>query len=138
MDEATDQLVCRFCGKPAKSKSGLTNHEKTCKKAPKDNAEVVEEADVNKQNYGRSSRQDDNQDFDRDQDCDQDSRRDRVKPKTGQFGIGLGAFFIMADHIPMVLDIDFCSALSAHILEHGSSNSAIMAFAHQLNKATGD
>jgi hypothetical protein len=139
MDEATDQLVCRFCGKPAKSKSGLTNHEKTCKKAPKDQVEADEEVVVNKSNpYERNSRADDD-DQDRDQDRDQEcNRRDRSKPKTGQFGIGLGAFFIMADHIPMVLDIDFCSALSAHILEHGSPNSAIMAFAHQLNKATGD
>jgi len=137
MDEAMDQLVCRFCGKPAKSKSGLTNHEKTCKKAPKDCVEVDEEDDVNKPNpYERNARQGDE---DRDQDHDQEfNRRDRSKPKNGQFSIGLGAFFILADHIPMILDIDFCSALSAHILEHGSPNSAIMAFAHQLNKATGD
>ncbi|MFA5766572.1 MAG: hypothetical protein WC919_01445 [Candidatus Paceibacterota bacterium] len=129
MDEATDRLVCRFCGKPAKSRSGLTNHEKTCKKAPKDHEEV----DVSEVNpYDRNPQSEDNS---QDQEC---SRRDRPKQKSGQFGIGLGAFFIMADHIPMVLDIDFCSALSAHILEHGSPNSAIMAFAHQLNKATGD
>jgi hypothetical protein len=130
MDEATDQLVCRFCGKPAKSRSGLTNHEKTCKKAPKDHEEV-NVSEVNP--YDRNPRaEDDGQD--RDQEC---SRRDRSKqPKSGQFQIG--AFFILGDHIPMLLDIDFCSALSAHILEHGSSNSAIMAFAHQLNKVTGD
>ena len=49
-----------------------------------------------------------------------------------------GAFLVMADYIPILLDVDFCIALGNHILEHGSPNSAIMAFAHQLNKLDGD
>jgi hypothetical protein len=128
MDQEIDHLACRYCGKEAKSKSGLTNHEKTCKKAPKGSGDVnVSDRDQ------RPEEEDDDQDFDQ----DHGQRHDRSKsPKTGQWQIG--AFFMMPDHIPMLLDIDFCSALSTHILEHGSSNSAIMAFAHQLNKVAGD
>ena len=136
MDQVTEQLVCRHCGKAAKSKSGLTNHEKTCLKAPKGREEVddrsprPDEANLSDQNrYDRDPRSDDDQ--------DRQERHDRPKAsKTGQWQVG--AFFLMPDHIPMLLDIDFCSALSAHILEHGSPNSAIMAFAHQLNKVAGD
>jgi hypothetical protein len=134
MDAVVDQLVCRFCGKPAKSRSGLTNHEKTCSKAPKDSKKIDEEVGVKRNPHEWNLGSETPTDTEPDQEC---NLRDRSKqPKTGQFQIG--AFFILGDHIPMLLDIDFCSALSTHILEHGSPNSAVMAFAHQLNKITGD
>ena len=64
-------------------------------------------------------------------------RANGTKPvKSNPFQIG--AFLVMADYIPILLDVDFCVALGNHILEHGSPNSAIMAFAHQLNKLDGD
>ena len=64
-------------------------------------------------------------------------RKASKAPKTNPFNF-VGAFVMMPDYIPMFLDIDFCIALGNHILEHGSPNSAIMAFAHQLNKLDGD
>jgi hypothetical protein len=69
----------------------------------------------------------------------QESVQDR-KPfaKPSQNPFQFGAFLVLADYVPILLDVDFCIALGNHILEHGSSNSAIMAFAHQLNKLDGE
>ena len=120
MEPAT-QLVCRYCGKQAKSKSGLTNHEKICPQAS--NSEVttvVSAAPTQSQaNYERPER-------------NHGTNGSKPSPKAGPFQFG--AFLVMADYVPILLDVDFCIALGNFILEHGSSNSAIMAFAHQLNK----
>jgi hypothetical protein len=64
-------------------------------------------------------------------------RHEKTNGKT-PFSFSIGAFLVMADYIPILLDVDFCIALGHHILEHGSSNKAIMAFAHQLNKLDGE
>jgi len=43
-----------------------------------------------------------------------------------------GAFFVCGSHIPVLLDLDLSAALSRHILDCGSQNTAITAFGHQL------
>jgi hypothetical protein len=131
-------LACRFCGKPAKSKSGNTLHEKTCPKAANNCEDVSVSTSTAANPY---------------QDRIPESRRqgafgqdasDRPERSHDRSGGGMkapfqfGAFFIMADHVPILLDIDFCIALGNQILEHGSPNSAIMAFAHQLKKLDDD
>jgi hypothetical protein len=120
-----DQLNCQFCGRPAKSKSGLTNHEKTCQKRPAQIEGDMEEVD----------RFDDHNE----EPVQERQERKSVGSKVSKSNpFQFGAFLVMADYIPILLDVDFCIALGNHILEHGSSNSAIMAFAHQLNKLDGD
>lgn len=123
------QLTCRFCNKLVKSKSGLTNHEKICPNREEENVSTVTAPNP----------------YDRlpplppePPECTRERpRTSSTKPaKSSPFQIG--AFLVMADYIPILLDVDFCIALGNHILEHGSPNSAIMAFAHQLNKLDGD
>ena len=133
MDQAIAEsvvLACRFCGKPAKSKSGLTNHEKICPKANNKVAgATVPASDTNP--YDRVPERI----TDRSQDRPQERNHNGSKPsgpKAGPFQFG--AFLVMADYVPILLDVDFCIALGNHILEHGSPNSAVMAFAHQLKK----
>jgi hypothetical protein len=131
------QLCCRFCGKPVKSKSGLTLHEKTCPRRtdePEDDQtqnpygadELEPELDFEPEPERRSSSHDRTVE-----------RHEKANGKT-PFSFQIGAFLVMADYIPILLDVDFCIALGHHILEHGSSNKAIMAFAHQLNKLDGE
>lgn len=117
-----------------KSKSGLTNHEKICSERG-ETMSAQQPTYANAQDVDQDLRSNDRLDRDDHRDHSVD-RRSNGKPKQGPFQFG--AFFIMSDHIPILLDIDFCLALSAHILENGSSNSAIMAFAHQLSKLDGE
>jgi hypothetical protein len=123
--EQPTQLACKFCGKPAKSKSGLTNHEKICKLA--NNSEVspvVSAAPVSSTNpYDRTVER-----------APERHNSNGSKAPSSRPGFQFGAFLVMTDYIPILLDVDFCIALGNFILEHGSANSAIMAFAHQLNK----
>ena len=132
MDE--QQLVCRFCGKTVKSKSGLTNHEKICSKAPNNQKESNMHMATSSNPYDHDLDERDVRDA-----CDDEPGQERKtkSPKANPFNF-MGAFVMMPDYIPMFLDVDFCVALGNHILEHGSPNSAIMAFAHQLNKLDGD
>ena len=55
------------------------------------------------------------------------------KPKSS---FNPGAFLILGDHIPVLIDTDLAFEVGKHILEHGSDNSAVMAFGHQLFNAT--
>ncbi len=120
-----DQLNCQFCGRLAKSQSGLTNHEKTCKQRP---AQTGEDMNVEVDRFD-----------DRDEPMPERQERKTTGSKPAKSNpFQFGAFLVMADYIPILLDVDFCIALGNHILEHGSPNSAIMAFAHQLNKLDGD
>jgi hypothetical protein len=120
-----DSLVCRFCGKPAKSKSGLTNHEKVCENRPA----LVDETDVDMAEVNPYDTISDEPQHRR-QHNNNGSKPSAPKQNPFQFG----AFLVMADYVPILLDVDFCIALGNHLLEHGCANSAIMAFAHQLNK----
>lgn len=141
-----DELVCKFCGKTAKSRSGLTNHEKTCSK--NQGAEELGEKTCSKNQeveeldmstaipYGKTSSE---QAPTRTRvaskmETTQDHTHSNGSSKSPKNPFQFGAFLVMADYVPILLDVDFCIALGDHILEHGSPNSAIMAFAHQLNK----
>lgn len=119
--DLTCDLTCKYCGKTAKSRSGLTNHEKTCSKRP-----IVDDPTFP-----------DNDDLNNLEPI-QESAQDRKPFKTNSNPFQFGAFLVMVDYVPILLDVDFCIALGNYILEHGSSNSAIMAFAHHLNKLEGD
>jgi hypothetical protein len=117
-----DQLNCKFCGKAVKSKSGLTNHEKICPEATTTIPEVTTmQSSAVASVPMRQPRP------------ERPERNGAVK-NPFQFG----AFLVMADYVPILLDVNFCIALGDHILEHGSNNSAIMAFAHQLKKLDED
>ncbi|MCK9557982.1 MAG: hypothetical protein M0R50_08090 [Candidatus Cloacimonetes bacterium] len=131
----SEQLICQYCGKAAKSKSGLTLHEKTCDKRTCDKKE---EAKVNVSTPNPYSP--DDREYDERDECDErDERHEKPNGKQAKASpFSIGAFLVMTDYIPILLDVDFCIALSNYILEHGSPNSAIMAFAHQLNKLDGD
>ncbi len=66
-------------------------------------------------------------------------RKDTADKKQQPDGKAIfGAFYVMMDHVPIFLDLNFCAALADHILTHGSDNRAILAFGHQLQKAAGD
>lgn len=56
--------------------------------------------------------------------------RDDRQPRRKQ----ADAFFVVDDHYLVALDPDFCVTLADHILEHGSDNAALLAFAHRLQK----
>jgi hypothetical protein len=45
-----------------------------------------------------------------------------------------GAYMVFCDYLVLLLDVITCTALGDYILRHGSDNSAIIAFAHQLRK----
>jgi hypothetical protein len=142
------ELVCKFCGKTAKSRSGLTNHEKTCsknqgaeeldEKTCSENQEVIEELDMSTAiPYGKTSSEQASMRTSRapsKMEATQDHTHSNGSSKPSKNPFQFGAFLVMADYVPILLDVDFCIALGDHILEHGSPNSAIMAFAHQLNK----
>jgi len=63
------------------------------------------------------------------------NNKPKPKPSTD---FEIGAFFVLSDHVPILLDLNFMAALADHIMHHGSENRAIMAFGHQLKKAAGD
>jgi hypothetical protein len=130
----SEQLVCQYCGKQAKSKSGLTLHEKTCDKKTTN----VEETKVNTSITNSDDDIEDEEEYAREYKQQYNDREKSNDKQAKMNPFQFGAFFIMADHVPILLDVDFCIALGNYILEHGSPNSAIMAFAHQLNKLDGD
>lgn len=139
----THVLACAFCGKETKSKSGLTNHEKICAKnpalaktAPQPTAPAPTPAPASTHTAARVP-----------QASHRDRMPERATERTGERTNGqkpqtngqkspfeVGAFFMMPDYIPVILDINFCIALGNHILEHGSTNKAILAFGHQCRK----
>jgi hypothetical protein len=45
-----------------------------------------------------------------------------------------GAYMVMCNYLVVMFDIVTCVTLGDYILRHGSNNSAIMAFAHQMCK----
>ena len=106
MSTTTENLSCQWCGTPMKSASGRTLHEKSCGKKP------------NEEDYVLS-------------DHDEIHDEPRRKPRNTK-GPDFGAFFIFGDHLPMVIDLDLAAEIGRHILKHGSQNSAVMAFGHQL------
>jgi len=125
-DEITGELVCDKCGKECKTNFGLTNHMKACKGNGKTSDPVVADS-------GTVS-------LDRDADTDPRYAKPqptKQKPIPGGEPFSIGAFYILADHMPLLLDINFADALGDHILNNGSSNRAILAFGHQLKKAAG-
>lgn len=50
----------------------------------------------------------------------------------------IGAFMVVNSHLAVLLDLNFCSALGRFILEHDSTNKAILAFGHRLMNMTED
>jgi hypothetical protein len=137
-----DQLInnayiCRFCNKVAKSKSGLTLHEKTCSQSSSNlegkETDMVQSAVCTTPKPSGAP-------------TPAPTPAAYRQERSGNSGNGVitknpfqfGAFLVMADYVPILLDVNFCIALGSHILEHGSSNSAIMAFAHQLQKLDED
>ena len=111
-------LTCKFCGRVVKSKSGLTNHEKICPKATsKEGMTMPSTATMS---------------------APAPARPERTERNGSRNPFQFGAFLVMTDYVPVLLDVNFCIVLGNHILEHGSNNSAIMAFAHQLQKLDED
>lgn len=162
--DLNNTLHCPYCKKECSSKSGLTLHMKTCNHKPREENKVTDidphisieefEIDDSSENFGNM------------QNYNQTTPRQFVpnkitpkpieshrpydppkKPKTTpkqppkqnkHNPFNMGAFMLFTNHIPMMLDIEFAITLSDFILEHGSNNSALMAFAHQLNSLSGD
>ena len=122
-----DQLTCKYCNKPVKSKSGLTNHEKIC--PSREGADMSVTSSQTVDTRPTSYYPDPMERTDRAPERKNNGPKPS-KPNPFQFG----AFLVMADYVPILLDVDFCIALGDHILTNGSPNSAIMAFAHQLKK----
>ena len=148
VDEAP-VLACAFCGKETKSKSGLTNHEKICAKnpalvkstqpapAPTPVASVSAPVPASTYTTARVPQINHRDRMPSDRTTERTGERTNgQKPQTnGQKSpFEIGAFFMMPDYIPVILDINFCIALGNHILEHGSTNKAILAFGHQCRK----
>jgi hypothetical protein len=136
------EYVCPFCDKTTAKKFGLRNHLKGCKKIPVganvDNAydkavkytddNIIDENGIDEYDYESGM---DMEDTDRDRNIQRNTQRD--KQTSGLSGL-IGAFTVMSDHIPILIDINFAIALGDHILENGSDNKAILAFGHQLKK----
>ena len=114
----SEELTCRYCGKQCKTNFGLTNHLKTCKKKPADSEDP------------------------RDQDPRYQERAPKPRPEVSSPPAAVmpsgDAFYISTEHYPVWIHIDFAAALAEHILTNGSQNKAILAFGHQLKKASGD
>ena len=133
-------LTCAHCGKQTKSKSGLTNHEKICTKNPSvaktPQPPTPAPAPMPAQTYPARVPQTNHRDRMPDRTERTGERTNGQKPQAnGQKSpFEIGAFFMMPDYIPVILDINFCIALGNHILEHGSTNKAILAFGHQCRK----
>lgn len=153
---------CPFCDKPCAKKFGLRNHLKSCKKKPADArvheaydeaVRLAEKMDVDE--YEEEEEVivdiiiDDEEEDDIDTDYPSHSKgtnmstdrnpisADRASSsRQGPFDIG--AFLVMTDHIPLLIDVNFAIALGEHILDTGSDNKAIMAFAHKLKKLADD
>lgn len=149
---------CPFCDKSCAKKFGLRNHLKSCKKKPEDTdtdkaydeaVRLAERVDVDEYEEEVDDEEIDPRLDDKEDDIDMDypshskgpsMSTDRNHTSTDranssrQSPFDVGAFLVMTDHIPLLIDINFAIALGEHILDTGSDNKAIMAFAHQLKK----
>jgi hypothetical protein len=69
-------------------------------------------------------------------DIDQLSKRPRNEEEMAKKAKSekVGAYVILHNYLRVLLDVVTCAALGDYILCHGSANSAIMAFAHQMCK----
>ena len=128
------ELRCPYCNKSCSSQSGMTNHIKRAHPT------------------GTETQMEDPRDIDPRGQSSEPARHSRSTstptptptspaPKQKSTGSGpfdIGAFLIFGEHIPIMLDLNFAAALSDHILKHGSDNRAVLAFGHQLSKASGD
>jgi hypothetical protein len=147
---ASITLVCPHCRHKCNSKSGLTNHIKSCKEKSRDEhkttdidrAVSVEEFEIPEmpENIG-NVKQDVNRGWKpHATKSGPPTKVDKPKIPAKQSTFNIGAFMMFADHVPMMLDINFAITLGEFILEHGDANSnrAILAFGHQLRNLDGD
>lgn len=125
-------LHCPKCNKAMSSKSGLTLHLKKCQTATPSGglsmpASVRPEHKVTDINphTNEFDGPDDNFTLGPRNDTPRRQKSDNDK---GVFG---GAFVVIPQ-VPVYLDIGFALFLGDYILEHGSENKALLAFAHQL------
>jgi len=138
------ELRCPYCDKFCSSKSGLTNHQKQCKPVGARTSESrvgFEASDPRDIDPGRSGRLGmPTEPAERVIRYESKPSRTPVapKPKASNGLFDIGAFLILGEHVPLLLDLNFASALADHILKHGSENKAILAFGHQLAKVSGD
>lgn len=63
-----------------------------------------------------------------------EGRSKELRDKNDKQGFSIGAFHVFTDHVMCFLDVTFALTLADLILEAGSDNKAILAFAHQLKK----
>ena len=123
----SEEMRCPYCNKFCNSKSGLTNHMKSCHVVAEPG--VIDPRDINP--------------YDTEEPMvvrpEQKPSRTTPTPKSAAGNpFNFGAFAILADHLPLFLDLNFAAALSEHILKHGSENKAVLAFGHQLAKVAGE
>lgn len=147
------------CGIECTSKSGLTLHRKRCPQAS--NSQPTPQlamATTNGHSYDDAVHQDfpENNHRTRDDGVVEGAARfenygqpimgnrmnrsngQNTRP-TGQFNdrpkrdpFDFGAFYVMRDHIPMLMDVNFAITVGRELLKHGSENRAVIAFAHKL------
>lgn len=119
-------MECVFCHRTFNKKFGLRNHLRSCPEAPK-SADLDQAYHAGLRN-GKEKKEVIPRTV--------NTTREEPRPRKNQSELAeiLGAFTVLADHIPLLLDINFAITLADHILEHGSDNRAIMAFAHQLKR----
>jgi len=131
-----EEFYCPYCNKPCSSKSGLTNHAKSCaanvseKKMPTTSSDP---RDIDPRGFvAQTPRRLPNSE----QTAVRPPKSEPAKAPVMPFQMN-SAFFIF-EHLPILLDLNFAAALADHILTNGSENRAILAFGHQLAKMAGE
>ena len=137
-----EELRCPYCDKSCNSKSGLTLHRKSCGKAiagtRKPESRMSDPRDIDPGRSGRLGPTTSEPVMQTGR-ADQPTKAPMTpKPKSSNGQFDIGAFLILGEHVPLLLDLNFASALASHILRHGSDNKAILAFGHQLAKVSGE
>lgn len=143
-------FTCPYCNKPCVQNYGLRNHLNNCKMAPvgadldgayneavhtTPTVKIITKPNTqNTQNRNMFNRNENMSRYDEEID-ERDDRDDRRPPKIPNFDVGA---FLVLDKVPILLDINFAVALGDMILEAGSENKAIIAFAHKLSNLVGD
>ncbi len=82
----------------------------------------------------RNSNNDDDQGYDYEYDDHRDDRRQRSYSKQAE---DQRAFILYPDHIPMLINKDLAAEIARIILNSGTDNKAVLAFAHQSMSAIG-
>ena len=131
----TEELRCPYCNKSCSSRSGLTNHVKTCtKKSVGVETQTTDLRDVDPRSRSTELPQSSGPA----PSAPRTAAKSVPNPKPGNGpAFDIGAFLIL-EHLMIMLDLNFAAALAGHILTHGSDNKAILAFGHQLAKVSGD